>query len=44
MSDTTDDTNYDMNEYISVIINVKEIEEKRRIRELNKRLAKITGE
>jgi len=44
MSDTTDDTNYDMNEYISVIINVKEIEEKRRIRELNKRLAKVTGE
>lgn len=44
MSKTTDDTKYDLSEYISVVINIKEIEEKRKIRELNKRLSKATGD
>ena len=39
MSETTNTIDYDPNDYISVFINIKEREERRRIRELNDKLS-----
>jgi len=36
---TTNSVNYDSNDYVLIIINIKEREERRRIRELNEKLA-----